>query len=143
MRFMVYDTASGVVLRSGQCPEELLAIQAGAGETAIEVPTGIDEPEDYYMSVGEPVAKPLITTVATWSTLAITANGVSAATLGAGLPNPSTVVIRPPADLGIANIANQIVTDGTFNLTTTVPGDYTVKVSATHYLDYEETISAT
>jgi hypothetical protein len=36
MRFIVYDDASGNILRTGQCPDDHIGLQARAGEVAIE-----------------------------------------------------------------------------------------------------------
>lgn len=138
-QYVVYVTASGEVLRTGNCLDDDLALQAGTGETAVQ--DTANDATEYYPS-GVKTTRPLITSVATWDTTSITANGTAKATLGSSLPNPSTVFITPPAGLGLPAVAPQTVTDGTFRLSTTVPGAYTVTVRAFPYQDYTVTINA-
>lgn len=140
INFVTYLIATGLVLRAGVCADDDLALQAGTGETAVE--DTASDLTDYYPS-GVKTTRPLITSVATWDTTSITANGTAKATLGAGLPNPTTVRVIPPAGMGFAAVAAQTVTDGTFRLSTTVTGAYVVRVEAFPYQDYEVTINAT
>ncbi len=39
--YIVFNTASGEILRGGEAPGELIPLQAGDGETSIEVPRGV------------------------------------------------------------------------------------------------------
>lgn len=138
--FVIYLTTTGQVLRTGVCADDDFALQAGAGETAI-ADTANDQ-TDYYPS-GVKTTRPLITSVATWDTTSIVANGTAKATLGATLPNPTTAFIEPPSGLGFASVPVQTVTDGTFRLSTTVAGAYLVTVKAFPRQDYTVTINAT
>lgn len=138
--FVIYKTASGEILRTGQVPDDMLTIQAGTGETVVEA---IANPATEYYSAGVKTTRPLLTTVATWSALTLVANGVATVTLGATLPNPTKINITPPANLGIAAIAEQTVIDGSFVLSTTVAGAYQVTAKAFPYQDYTVTINAT
>ncbi len=138
--FTVYNTTTGEILRTGQVPDDMLTIQAQTGETVVEA---IANPATEYYSAGVKTARPLLTTVATWDVTSIIANGTFKATLGATLPNPTTVSVKPPANSGIAAIADQTVTDGTFTLATTVAGAYVVTAKAFPYQDYTVTINAT
>lgn len=137
--FAVYKTTTGEILRTGQVPDAMVAIQAQTGEAAIEA---VADPATEYYSAGVKTARPLLTTVATWSVTSISANGTAKATLGATLPNPTAITIVPPAGLGIAPIAEQTVTDGSFELSTTVAGAYIVTAKAFPYQDYTVTINA-
>ena len=138
--FVVYKTTTGEILRTGTVPDDMLTIQAGAGETAVEA---IADPATEYYSVGVKTARPLLMTVATWSALTLVANGTATVTLGSTLPNPTKITVTPPPNLGIAAIPEQTVTDGSFVLSTTVAGAYTVTAKAFPYQDYTVTINAT
>lgn len=39
--FVVYDPATGAVLRAGEAPDEMVAMQAGDGEAVVAVPAGV------------------------------------------------------------------------------------------------------
>lgn len=138
--FVVYTTTTGEILRTGQVPDDMLTIQAQTGETAVEA---MADPATEYYSAGVKTARPLLTTVATWSATSIVANGTAKATLGTTLPNPTAITIVPPAGLGIAAIPDQTVIDGSFELSTTVAGAYKVTAKAFPYQDYTVTINAT
>jgi hypothetical protein len=137
--FVVHD-AAGRILRRGHCNDIDFALQALGGETVIE-----SEAQDFarqYVSADVVITRPLLTTVATWNKTVFSANGTDQATLGSGLPNPTTISITPPAGKGIPAIADQIVTAGSFAFTTTVMGDYIVIAKAFPYQDYTVTIKA-
>lgn len=113
-----------------------------AGHTAYEGLMTDTTYEWYYVGATK-TARPLFSSVATWNTTTITANGTSTATLGPGLPNPTGVVIDIPRSSGLDIPAPQTVTSGSFSLTTTVPGVYRVQVKAFPYQGtvYEVTAS--
>lgn len=71
----------------------------------------------------------------------IIANGSDYASIS-GLPNPSYVTVTVPEDQGIPEQPVQTVTDGEFRMTTTVPGQYSIRVSTQSYADYEVIIDA-
>lgn len=128
-------------MQSGECQDDALAtFPLATGQAILE---DVEADGTYVIVAGAPVARSLLTTVATWDTLSILANGTAKATLGAGLPNPSKISVTPPGNLGIAAIPEQTVTDGSFTFATPLPGAYVVTVSAFPYLDYEATINAT
>lgn len=86
--------------------------------------------------------KPLITTVATWDVTTIDADGVDAATLGATLPNPTSISILILTAQGAEHIAPFDVTDGSFVLKSLIAGMYSVTARAAGYKDYTITITA-
>ena len=86
--------------------------------------------------------KPLITTVATWDVTTIDADGVDAATLGAGLPNPTSISILIITARGAEQIAPFDVTDGSFVLKSLIAGTYSVTARAAGYKDYTVSITA-
>lgn len=50
VRFLVYATATGAIHRNGTAPEEMLAIQAGAGETVLQV-DDVYSDDVYYVDI--------------------------------------------------------------------------------------------
>jgi len=54
MRFIVHD-AGGNILRTGECPETQLALQARAGETAIEDVDGDTDDTRHRIADGQRV----------------------------------------------------------------------------------------
>lgn len=78
--------------------------------------------------------------------VAVTGGGGTGATATATrttLINPTTVSLQPPAGLGLAPIADQVVTTGTFALNTTIPGSYLATVKAFPKVDFPATVIAT
>lgn len=138
--YVVYITATGEILRTGVCQDADVALQAATGQTSVE--DTANQATEYYPS-GVKTARPLLTTVATWSALTLVANGTATVTLGSTLPNPTKITVTPPPNLGIAAIPEQTVTDGSFVLSTTVAGAYTVTARAFPYQDYTVTINGT
>jgi hypothetical protein len=88
------------------------------------------------------VARPLITTVATWDVTTIDADGVDAATLGATLPNPTSISILIITARGAEQIVPFDVTDGSLVLKSLIIGMYSVTARAAGYKDYTVSITA-
>lgn len=121
MKFIVYRDSDGAILRSGECPDDTLSLQAQTDETAIE---GEANDSTQYISGGVVTARPTLT--ATWNKTTITANGSDTATFGSTLPNPTTVTVGVPVS-ATAPEAEQVTT-GTFSIATPISGEYTVTV---------------
>jgi hypothetical protein len=79
--------------------------------------------------------------VATWDVTTIDADGVDAATLGSGLPNPTVIFIQILTAEGAENIAPFNATTGSLVLKSLVIGTYSVTVLAEGYKDYKATIT--
>ena len=130
MIFTIYDD-SGVILRTGNCPESMIEIQSGSGENLIE--TEADGNLQYVdVATKTVVDKPQLVPVLNKTTLL--ANGVDSIVM-TGLPNPTAVQIdddRP-----------YTVIDDVFEFTVSLPGDYVVRVNAVNRLSYETTVTAT
>jgi hypothetical protein len=86
--------------------------------------------------------KPLLTTVATWDKTTIDADGVDAATLGAGLPDPTSISIVIITAQGAEQIVPFDVTDGSLVLKSLIIGMYSVTARAAGYKDYTVSITA-
>ena len=100
-----------------------------------------DTGDTIYAFGGNIIARPLFTSVGSWNTLSITANGVSTASFISSLPNPTQVSIVLPSGLGSSHSGTSVTT-GTFNLTTTVAGSYVVTFTAFPYQTLTTTITA-
>lgn len=102
-----------------------------------------DKTTEWYYVAGVKTARPAFSTVGSWNTLSITADGVDDATFGSSLPNPTTVVVVVPPNLGILVPASVSVTTGSFVLTTDTPGEYIVTLDKFPYVQQTYTITAT
>jgi hypothetical protein len=124
MQYVVYETSTGTIRSSGVAPEEMVAIQANAGESTLVI-TGLVLDTTHYVNIAAnpPVVVPLMTITATLTGLDLV-----------GVPMPCTVIID-----GIS----YTVTDGTAELSFGSPGTYTVRVEALHYIprEYEVTVT--
>jgi len=141
--FTIYVTATGQIVQAGACQAEAASLLAAdVGETLLTSETDVYSLDQMIVN-GAPVARPQLSSVATWDTLAVPADGVSKATLGPGLPNPTAILISPPKGRGIGAIPVQVAIDGSFRFATSVPGDYVITVNEFPYMDYEVTINAT
>ncbi|SHM10748.1 hypothetical protein SAMN05216428_1146 [Nitrosospira sp. Nsp11] len=121
MNFLVYETTTGAIVRSGQCQDDMLDSQSRSGETAIE---GEADDATQYVDSGVVSSRPTIT--ATWSKLEVIANGSDTTTLGSSLPNPTEVFVFVPD--GAVAPEMEIVTSGTFSFATPIVGSYTINV---------------
>lgn len=125
--FLIYDTATGVILQASTSSWSELEVQAewelpeGAAILVVPVlPTG---PFDHFrVANGEVVERASI--APTISADVIAANGIAESII-AGLPNPCRVTFRGAVDAGPADL-----TGGAFTLTSTQPGVITIRVTA-------------
>lgn len=124
MKFIVYKNSNGMIVRYGDCQDDMLAEQAETGETAME---GEAEDTTQYISAGVITARPALT--ATWNKTTITANGVDQATFGSGLPNPTSVMLTTVPDGAHLPEEPEEVTTGTFTFATPISGAYTIIVT--------------
>jgi len=124
VKFIVYRNSDGMILRSGETLWETLSLQAQAGETATS--DDADGATQYInVSTGAVTTRPTLT--ATWNKTSITANGSDTAIFGSTLPNPTTVIVGVPVSATTPE-AEQVTT-GTFSITTTIAGEYTVTIT--------------
>lgn len=143
LNYVIYNTSTGEITKSLQIYDEndtvSVANNVGGGEASLQED---GEPSTHYVTGGVSTPKLALSTVATWNTTTIDADGVDAATLGSSLPNPTRITVIASAP-GIAPITQVNVTTGTFTLTTTTPGTYTVITEVFPYLNTSTTIEAT
>lgn len=131
--FVVYNGA-GRILRFGIAPDEMIEMQAQAGELVITVPQGVRD-DTHYVLDGEAVPR---VALPAFNKTSITANGVDAAIV-TGLPNPTQVIIRRGTEVQSAT-----VTDGVLEIASEAPGAIvvTLRADAPQYLHTEVTIHA-
>lgn len=128
-RFAVYD-ATGAILRCGICLDADLDLQAGSGQSVLEVADSVSD-ESHYIAAGGPTARTALGL--SFDKLQITANDVDAATM-AGVPAGTQF-----------DVAGQLVTvnDGALEVTAALPGSYVVTVTSPQYRRQSWTIEAT
>ena len=94
INFVVYETATGNLVKSGTCPVDMLELQAGDGQSAIPIPAEVSDPESYSWIDGEPeILPPVIPTLAElkaakWETVRI----MRESHIGGGCSTPSGVM---------------------------------------------------
>lgn len=128
--FIIHD-ALGQILRTGSCPDSMVADQLQPGETAIE---GTANDATQYISGGIVTNKPAIGCTIDKTTML--ANGVEVATIS-GLPNPTQARI-----VGGGSNQQVTVTDGALELTFDLTGVYKVTLTAINKLPQEYSINA-
>jgi len=142
VQYLVYDSTTGKIKRTGTCNYSLVSLQAQAGETAI---VGVADSITQYIDVANVaiISRPTFTSNNTWNVTSITSNGANAAVFGSSLPNPTTVRISPLPTTGVLSVAANITT-GNLTLTTTgLPGTYSLLFQSFPYQDYTVTITGT
>lgn len=115
--FAVYDLTTGEILRSGQCADGDLELQAGDGQAVIERASQYQHDGNSYVDLSGP--EPMI---AERQEMPATLNGLTIT----GVPLGATLRIE-----GV----DYAVGDGAAELSFTLPGAYTVKLSCWPYLD--------
>jgi len=115
--FIVYDD-SGIILRSGQCPDSMVELQASAPGERVMV--GVADDSMHYIDGGEVADRMQMGAVLDGTTIR-------------GLPNPSTIKIE-----GV----KYIVTDGVAELEFPIPGVYRVRCRALHRIPQEFVVTA-
>lgn len=114
--FAVYDLTTGEILRSGQCADGDLELQAGDGQAVIERASQYQHDGNSYVDLtGEP-------TVTARPDMPATIDGLTIS----GIPAGAVLTIE-----GV----DYTVDDGEAELSFTLPGTYQVKLSLWPYLD--------
>lgn len=127
VRYAAYDVASGEITRIGTCREDDLALQG-----TIIAPVGdFVRDSTHYVSAG--VVTPKTASAAIIDKTTIVADGVDTATIS-GLPNPSLLDV---------NGSEVTVTDGTLELTTSLPGSYVIRLRNPAHFEMKWKVTAT
>jgi len=117
--FIVYKDDTGEILRTGVCPENMIAAQAESNETAIE---GKANDELQYIDTNNVTDK--LDSTAVINKTNMLADGID-----------TTVISNIPIGT-MLNIENNeyLITDGVFEFTVDLPGNYTVTLTIIPYL---------
>ena len=133
MHTVIYDVATGKILRVYDGPADYAVMQAGAGE-AIVFSYPISD-ADHYVTQGEVTPRPAQSTIA--DKAAIQANGVDAITI-TGAPNGATFAAR---NLTTGEkLSGPISSGDTFS--SAVAGKFVLTVTQWPYLDWTATVEA-
>lgn len=127
MNYIVYENLTGKITKTGRCPVDMVALQAGDGRTVIE---GTANDLTEYVVAGAVTPKPAMPVVI--DKTEVTADGVDTATM-TGLPDPCTLRVQGE---------NHLVEGGEAEVSFDLSGQYVVKIVAFPYLDFEVTINA-
>jgi hypothetical protein len=145
--FAAFNSTTGnitkIIVDNSDEAAATVAVNVGAGEESISV-TDETTPANWYITnpgtTKDLTARPLLSTVATWSATSVTANNVATITFGSSLPNPTAIEIIGPA--GTTPLSGN-VTDGTLTLSVGLVGEYIVKVTVFPYVTQSYTITGT
>ena len=130
MKYTVYAAPTGKILRYGECPEDLVQLQAiGPIEQVISIDCDSDITQ--YIQDGEVVSRPDPLVIINNSNTS--ADGVTPCVLS-NIPSGSV------AKVGGNTVG--VIYDGVLELTFDEPGDYIVHLELFPYLDTEFTINA-
>lgn len=140
--YTVYDNTSGQIQYFGTVPDSTHYALIPVTVYQTLTTDSIDSDAHWYYVSGVLTARPLLTSVASWSTTSITANGVSSAVFGSGIPNPTTVSIIQQGNKAVTPVSGTI-TSGTLTITANYPGTYLVTMNVFPYQDYSQVITAT
>lgn len=116
--FIIYESTTGKIRRTGVCPDEMFFIQAQIDESIIEEKLDILNIERYYVVNGSIIERPKNPAILNKDS--ILANGEDTGIISK-IPNPSTIYI---------NKQQFIVSDGIFEFTLDNPGIYNIQCSA-------------
>ncbi len=129
MDFTVYDEITGEILRGGNAPPNMIAIQAGVGEKVI--PENSNDLTQYVHNGMKEVLNKAANS-ATIDKTEMNADEVDFVRISS-LPIPSVVIIEDE---------RYVVTSGFFEFSVDEPGEYTIFCKNLYYLDKEFIINA-
>jgi hypothetical protein len=118
--YATYDPATGEILRSGQCQESDLELQAGDGQATIERENPDHHDGNAYVLEGVITERPA---------MPATIDGMAISSIPVG------------AVLTIESV-DYTITDGEAELSFTLPGTYHVKLALFPYLDAQFEVTA-
>lgn len=132
MYFVHYRRTNGEIVSHGQCADGFLTGQETDEFGALEVPTDASYELTHYVASG--VLTQLPEHAFSVSDYQIAGDGVEQASF-TGLVNPTEVTVIPPFGKGLANSYLATSTDGSFDLSATVEGVYSIFIQAPLVLD--------
>lgn len=129
-KITIYQSATGRILRTVECPTELVAMQIGIDEDYID---GLYDSDEWYIVGTTPTVRPTFTPL---TTISITANGVDSAYMG-DVPGGSILAITTPPSAD--NIFNDNVTSN-ISLSSIIEGNHDYAIENWPYKEYTTTI---
>lgn len=123
MTYIVFNSSNGEILRTGVCPGDMLEIQAGLGESALE---GVADDTFHYIQ-GE--------TITPKAELTCSINATQ-------ITRPAPIIISGLPIPAVVRVGNQRyeVPDGTAEISVNLPGTYKIICKAMHCLPREFTV---
>jgi len=139
IQYTVYDTATGAVLRTGTAMTEASArLQGSKPGTSVTIVGSDADTEIINPGTGVAVPKTAMkvgSTLTAVNKTTLTANGTDMIRI-TSIPGGASYMITIPPDLGLVQPPDGAVTDGVLELTTTVPGAYSVILRFQNFLDF-------
>lgn len=111
MRYLVYNKISGEIVKSVNCPESMISLQVDEGSNYIEHDS-VDDTK-FYLVNGEVASRPTFSESVAGTTIS-------------NLPIPTTIQ---------TNGSSYTITDGSAELSFSLPGTYKVYLSSFPYQD--------
>lgn len=143
MIFVVFNSTTGKILRTINTSLSSYTPSIISGELFIASTVIVDKNTQYVINIGttnDITTRQLLSTVVTWDSGTLTADGVDSCTLS-GLPNPSSYNIAVP--VGVDAIPDGVITDGSLVFKTNQSGTYIITIDSFPYQLYSQTITAT
>lgn len=136
--YIIYRISTGEILSYGTTFEEdLNNIPYDPSNDIVEVSDLVNNLTQYWDGL-EVVNRPAFSESNNWNTLFIDSDGVSQATFGPNLPNPTTVNIVGPNN--VLPVDGTII-DGQLEVTVNYQGTYTVTLNSFPYMEEIFTIT--
>jgi len=137
--YIVYDTATGVIRRTGSCPDDMVSVQPQSGQSVMQ---GQADNSTQYISGGLVTNKPALG--ATIDLTTVVANGVAVVTISNLTGVTNYRVIGPIISDNIGPTASTgSVSEGTLQVDFDLPGTYLILLEAVNKLSQTFTITAT
>lgn len=130
--YVIYETTSGKIIRTGQCPEQWVNDQALNNETAL---TGKANDLTDYVFNGAVTPRPAQLTTLNKTTL--NADGTDAITISSAPIGAVFTAINQATGETVTGII-----DGTDSFSTAILGSYAIKIVLFPFLDFQAVVNA-
>lgn len=136
IEYLTFST-TGLILKTGTCQLDMLALQASGTDTALQGTA--NDSLQYIPDVNTPVITDKLANTSSIDKTTIIANGIDTSIISS-IPVSSVAAFTVPASA--ADIPDMAITDGVVSFTATNPGDYIITLELFPYLKYEVTVTA-
>lgn len=145
IKYTVYSTTTGEIIRTGTAMTEATANLQGSAPGTRVVLEGHDPVTQAIDPNSGSAVQRLVMSVNGVNTrsdkTAITANGTDVLTISP-VPVGAEYDVYLPANLGLIQPPDGVVNDGKLEITTTVPGIYSLRIAFQTFLDFTVTFNA-